>query len=319
MNVSVLIPTYNSSATIEATVDSVISQTSPASEILILDDGSTDNTLNLLERYQKSVTVFQQRNQGVAQSRNVLAQRAQGELLAFLDHDDLWHPDYLATQQKLFRTHPQGKAFFTGHDNFYGHGGYDWKATATAAAVEVIAPLAFFQRYHKAPGPFASMSFVCIPKRSLQELGSEPFYTQVSGVDDYHLFHKLLLLGPVVYDPTPLVAYRITGGAQSANLLKAVGKAVRALESLEPLFKKQPDSRLRSAFDGAFSAQRREYGKILMGAGRPEEARKQLRLSLAHSRHPKSLMKSLVLLFLTGAPKRFQPSWPSEWKASHSV
>jgi hypothetical protein len=233
----------------------------------------------------------------------------------------VWHPDYLATQQKLFRTHPEGAAFFTGHDNFYGHSNYDWKnaSSVSPSAIEVIAPLDFFRRYHKAPGPFASMSFVCVPKHVLHELGPEPFCPQVSGVDDYHLLHKLLLLGPIVYDPIPLVAYRITGGAQSASLLKAVEKAVRALESLEPLYKKQPDSQLRSAFDEAFAAQRREYGKVLMGTGKPDQARKQFRLSLTQSCNPKSLLKSLALLFLTGVPNRFQPRWPSEWKVSHSV
>ncbi len=321
MKVSVVIPTHNSAATIEATLDSVISQTASPHEILIMDDGSTDHTVELLARYRNRITVFQKSNQGVAQARNVLCRHAQGDLIAFLDHDDLWHPDYLAIQQKLFKTYPQAALFFTGHDNFYGHGGYQWKnpPTGLPADVEVIAPLNFLERYHRTPGSFASMSFCCIPKMVLNQLGEEPFCAHVSGVDDFHLFHQLLLVGPIVYDASPLVAYRITPGAQSANLLKAVEKAVMALEFLQPRFDRHPDARLRRAFNAAFSAQRREYGRILMGTGQPKKAREQLWISMRHSYHPVSLTKSLTFLLLMGVPNQFQPRWPSEWKNSHSL
>jgi len=101
-------------------------------------------------------------------------------------------------------------------------------------------------------------------------------------------------------------------------LLKLVQKAVRALELLKPQFNRHPDARMRKAFKAVFSAQRREYGRVLMGAGRPDQARKQLAISLIHSSNPVSLAKSLIWLFLTGVPNRFQPRWPSEWKVSHS-
>ena len=321
MKISVLIPTYNSERTIVATLDSVLSQTLPPDEILIMDDGSTDNTVSLLGRYKPRITLIQQRNRGVAQARNALAERARGDLIAFLDHDDLWHPQYLATQRKLFGDHPQAAAFFTAHDNHVGLSDYEWKDARSEAlnSVEVIAALDFLQRYHKANGPFASMSFCCVPKSIMCRLGQEPFCPEVSGVDDFYLFHALILLGPVVFSPKPLVAYRITPGAQSASLLKLVQKAVRSLELLEPRFRGQPDLQLRRAFSTAFSSQRREYGRVLMGTGQRDLARKQLWLSLTHSYHPKSLVKSLVLLFLTRVPNRFQPRWPSEWKASHSL
>lgn len=321
MKTSVLIPTYNSERTIEATLDSVFSQTIPPDEILIMDDGSTDNTVSLLSRYVPRITLFQQRNRGVAHARNVLAERARGDLIAFLDHDDIWHPQYIATQQKLFGDHPNAVGFFTAHDNLVGHGHYEWDDSSPEAqnSVEVIAALDFLQRYHKANGPFASMSFCCVPKSILCRLGQEPFSPEVSGVDDFYLFHTLILFGPIVFSPKPLVAYRITPSAQSASLLKLVQKAVRSLELLEPRFQGQPDLRLRRAFNAVFSSQRREYGRVLMGTGQRDQARKQLWLSLTHSYHPISLVKSLVLLFLTGVPSRFQPRWPSEWKASHSL
>jgi glycosyltransferase involved in cell wall biosynthesis len=320
MKTSVLIPTYNSARTIEATLDSVFSQTVPPDEILIMDDGSTDSTVSLLSRYVPRITLFQQKNRGVAQARNVLSERARGDLIAFLDHDDIWHPTYLATQLKMFGDHQRAAAFFTAHDNHFGLGDYEWEPGRSEAqdCVEVIAALDFIRQYHRAIGKFASMSFCCIPKNVMRQLGREPFCPEVSGVDDFYLFHTLMLHGPIIFNPKPLVAYRITPGAQSASLLKSVAKAVRALELLEDRFKAQPDSRLRRSFDAFFSAQRREYGRVLMGTGQPDEARRQLRMSLTQSCRPISLAKSLVWLFLTGVPNRFQPRWPSEWKVSHS-
>src|SRR4051794_23550692 len=124
MKVSALIPTYNSAATIRGTLDSVLAQTAPADEILVMDDGSTDSTVSILESYRPRITVLQQRNGGVAQARNMLCARATGELLPFLDHDDFWHPDYLKTQRQLFPNHPRPVAFFTGHATLYGAGNY---------------------------------------------------------------------------------------------------------------------------------------------------------------------------------------------------
>ena len=320
MKISVLIPTYNSAKTIEATLNSVLAQTHPLHEILIMDDGSTDNTVQLLNQYVPRVTVLQQRNQGVAQARNVLCERATGDLLAFLDHDDIWHPKYIAAQGRRFSEHPDGVAFFTGHDDFYGYGGYNWNSSndEMADSVEKIQPVKFIQRYHKAIGPFASMSFCCIPKHVFNELGSEPFCKKVSGVDDFYLFHTLTLLGPIWLSSQALVAYRITPGAQSASLLKLVEKAVMALELLESRFQNHPDFQLKKAFYSVYAAQRREYGRVLMGTGQSKLARQQLWISMSHSYRLTSLMKSLVLLFLTRVPNWIQPRWPSEWKASHS-
>jgi glycosyltransferase involved in cell wall biosynthesis len=320
MKTSVVIPTYNSAKMIEATLNSVFSQTAPPDEILIMDDGSTDNTVSLLRRHIPRITLFEQRNRGVATARNVLCQHAQGGLIAFLDHDDLWHPEYLATQQKMFTDHPDGAAFFTGHDNVVGLGDHNWMDRSDSPeGVEVIAALDFIQQYHRAIGKFASMSFCCVPKSALTKLGPEPFCPEVNGVDDFYLFHTLMLLGSIVFNPKCLVAYRITPGAQSASVLKSGEKIVRAMELLEPHFRKQCEPRLRKVLNAIFSSQRRQLGRMLMGVGQVDKARKQFRLSLKHSYNPISVTKSLVWLGLTSAPQRFQPKWPSQWKTFSSA
>ena len=302
-------------------MDALFAQTITPGEVLIMDDGSTDNTLSLLGHYLPRVTLFQQPNGGVARARNELARRAQGDLLAFLDHDDVWHPEYLETQSAMFHEQQKAVAFFTGHVNHFGFGPHVWDHECLDARndVEVIEGFDFLRRYHTDMGTFGSMSLCCIPKRIFCRLGPEPFHPQVPGVDDYYLFHTLMLLGPIVYNSKPLVAYRFTRGAQSTNLLKQVQKAVSALELLGPQFSRHPDARMGKSFHAHFAAQRREYGRVLMGAGQPKQARKQLIMSMTASGHPLSMAKSLAWLFLATVPKRFQPKWPSEWKPLHSA
>jgi len=311
VKISVVIPTYNSAATIKATLDSVIGQTVQPSEILVLDDGSTDNTVLLLTAYEPRITLFRQENKGVASARNFLCQRAGGDLIAFLDHDDVWHPDYLGVQRKLLDAFPDVVAAFTGHVNFRGYDGYVWDEvpSLTNAHFELIEPLSFFRRYNETTGMFASMSYCCIPKKVLAAMGDEPF--RVSGVDDSYLCNVLSLFGSVAYTPVPLVAYRITDEAQSKNRLKAISLWVEVFRILEDRFRMAADARLYNAFALAFAAKRRQYAKILMGTGNTSEARMQIRHSLNKNVNPMSLAKSLALLLMTFFPPRWQPVWPS--------
>lgn len=319
MKISVLIPACNSSKTIARTLAAVFAQTLQPEEILVMDDGSTDDTVAVLKPYLSHITLIQERNGGVARARNILVQQARGDFLAFLDHDDIWHPEYLAEQQKSFATYPEAMGFFASHHNFYGFGDYDWSAEAAGgdSGHEVIVPLDFLRQYHRAIGKFASMSFFCVPRKVIGRLGGEPFSPEVTGVDDFYFFHRLMLLGPVVFNTRILVAYRIADGSQSASLLKSVQKAVQSMKLLEVSFQQQPDTRLKRAFNVAHSVQRREYGRVLMGVGQCREARKQLWISLIHCHQPVSWMKSLVWLALTRIPRRWQPKWPSEWKTAH--
>jgi len=311
MKISVVIPAYNSAKVIGATLESVFRQTVPPDEILVLDDGSTDDTMALLNSYTPRITLLQQKNQGVAPSRNALSQRATGDLIAFLDHDDLWHPRYLEVQRQLFVQHPRSVAFFAGHVNFSGHHNYEWPVAAIKGEdhAEIIEPLDFLRRYNKTTGDFGSMSFCSVPKRILAEMGPEPF--RLSGVDDSYFCTMLPLLGSVVYCPVPLVAYRVIREGQSANRLKSLGLWVAVFELLDEDYRQSNDPELQGAFRLAFALKRRRYGKLLMGSGRTPEARAQFCEASRISSSFASKMKSSALWLLTRLPAPLQPAWPS--------
>lgn len=104
--VSVIIPAFNSEKLILQTINSVLNQTENDFEIIIIDDGSTDQTADLVEGIDNRVKVIRQENQGIAAARNAGIRIAQGKFITFLDHDDLWHPQKLATQLKYFKKQP---------------------------------------------------------------------------------------------------------------------------------------------------------------------------------------------------------------------
>jgi glycosyltransferase involved in cell wall biosynthesis len=316
MSISVAIPTYNSAAFIRRTLASVFDQTLPPNEILVLDDGSTDDTVAILESYKPRITVLQQKNAGVAAARNRLCSQVKGELVAFLDHDDIWHPEYLKTQQRLFAEHPLAVAFFTGHHTLYGEGDYpQWTRTngENFLRAEVMCHVEFIRRYHQAMGSFMSMSFCCVPRSALLRLGERPFCEEVSGVDDCVLFHRLPFFGPIVYYPDELAAYRLSVSAQSSDRIKGAGLVVRAMELIGAYYNDLADPRLRAVYQWAYAGRRRECGKVLMGGGKAVEARRQFALAMNAFKNPVSVMKSVGLFIFSWMPRSLQPRWlPTE-------
>jgi glycosyltransferase involved in cell wall biosynthesis len=104
--VSVVIPTYNGGAYISQAIDSLLAQTLPPAEIIVVDDGSTDDTRGALAPYGASIRYFRQQNRDVFAARNRGVEKAKHELIAFLDSDDVWHPRKLELQTKGFMSVP---------------------------------------------------------------------------------------------------------------------------------------------------------------------------------------------------------------------
>lgn len=106
MKISVIIPAYNSAACIQRAVRSVLEQTRPADEIIIVDDGSADNTADAIAAFEPAVRLIRQDNAGASVARNTGIQAASGDWVAFLDADDEWLPKKLAVQVPFLSAHP---------------------------------------------------------------------------------------------------------------------------------------------------------------------------------------------------------------------
>jgi glycosyltransferase involved in cell wall biosynthesis len=103
MLVSVIIPTYNRAKTIERAVNSVLAQTWKKLEVIVVDDGSTDRTDDILTAYGNKIRVIHQQNGGVSAARNTGIRNATGEIISFLDSDDEWLPEKTERQVKMLQ------------------------------------------------------------------------------------------------------------------------------------------------------------------------------------------------------------------------
>jgi glycosyltransferase involved in cell wall biosynthesis len=105
--VSIIIPSYNREKLITKAIDSVVAQTYQNTEIVVVDDGSTDRTRDVVMAYGRDIVYVFQKNKGIAGARNTGMRRCTGDYIAFLDSDDYWKPAKLARQLQLFRDHPE--------------------------------------------------------------------------------------------------------------------------------------------------------------------------------------------------------------------
>jgi glycosyltransferase involved in cell wall biosynthesis len=105
-SVSCVIPVFNGERFLKEALESVLAQSHPDIEIIVVDDGSTDGTRGAAARFGKRIIYVHQDNAGPASARNHGIQRASGDFVAFLDSDDLWHPQKTAIQLGRFETRP---------------------------------------------------------------------------------------------------------------------------------------------------------------------------------------------------------------------
>ena len=129
MRFSVVIPLYNKEHYIKDTINSVLNQSFTDYELIVVDDGSKDNSYEVAKRIQSScIRLIHQENQGVAVARNTGIENSNGEYVAFLDADDLWHSDYLETINQLIMSFPESDIFVSSYRIVMGNDKYHYSA-----------------------------------------------------------------------------------------------------------------------------------------------------------------------------------------------
>ena len=216
--VSVIVPAFNAAATIEQTLRSVVSQTFEDWEVIVGDDRSTDGTADLARSVSPRITVVTATvNGGPAAARNLAMEHAGGELVALLDADDRWLPDYLASQVGAF-------------DRAQGPGGArgDVGVVACDAYLEDASGARLSGTYRdRVPFPpevtietllESNPIFVSAltPARLVREVGG--FDPRTYGSEDHDLWCKLVERGyRVVDNPVPLAVYRVAASSVSST------------------------------------------------------------------------------------------------------
>jgi len=204
--VSVVIPTYNSAALVVQAIDSALGQTAVPAEVLVVDDGSSDDTAARVAAYGNRVRYLHQPNRGVASARNLGVREARGKLIAFLDADDVWHPRKLEIQAAALARHPAL--------GLLGTATYDWPAPAHPdlgpAPPDVPAVVPWESLVIK---NYFTTSSILARREVLDRVG--PFDSGLQGPEDHDLWIRAAEVAPVANLALPLTGYRSVQGSLS--------------------------------------------------------------------------------------------------------
>lgn len=205
--VSVVIPTYNRSSVIGHTIEDVLKQTYSNLEIIIVDDGSTDDTEAVLQRFGNSIRYVKQENAGPAAARNRGIEIARGEIIAFQDSDDLWHPSKIERQVRLLEdAGPAVPCCLCNTTLCFADG-----RVTTSFRNAPIDPL-IEEGIWTNPAAVLTTRFilfdqaVAIRAAVLRKTGG--FDTTLKYLEDYELPLRLALEGPWAFIRTPLATWR---------------------------------------------------------------------------------------------------------------
>ena len=273
---SVIIPAYNAHTTIAKAIDSVLAQSYPAAEIIVVDDGSTDATAEQVASYGTRVKLVQQSNQGVSVARNRGAQEANGDWLTFLDADDWYYPNRLALYAQLLAQKPELN-FLTGDFDYINPAGDHLRSSMASTqagrlmleqAQEGVAvmqgeTLGLFIEEH-----FGDTHTLTLRKSTFTELGGYPQGFAVC--EDVNFLIRLTAQSQrvgVVCEPT--AAYLIhSNSATRSDPLRAQQQTLAALKTLVPQLKNAPGP-IRKGLKGAIHRARMDLAYRLLKMNKP--------------------------------------------------
>ncbi len=175
MKVSVVIPLYNKADSIRRALHSVLSQTAPPDEIVVIDDGSTDDSADIVRSLRVgNLRLHRQENAGVSAARNAGIRNARNDWIAFLDADDVWKKDFLLTVRELHEKYPDCNVLATSY-SLLNWDGKEVSITLGELGFESESGIieSYFKAAYNVDPPLWS-SAVCVYKRSLEEINGFP-------------------------------------------------------------------------------------------------------------------------------------------------
>ncbi|HEX8287412.1 MAG TPA: glycosyltransferase [Pyrinomonadaceae bacterium] len=205
--VSVIIPNYNYGRFLRETIESVLAQTYPCKEIVVVDDGSTDDSLEVLARYdQNKVKIIRQKNRGVGAARNAGVKASSGDLVAFLDADDFWLAHKIEKQIERLLSDKDFGLVTCGMREFdvsgktieiYAQGMEGWRAEEILLVKPVMV----------GPG-----STSLLWRRVFDEVGGFDERKEMHPSEDWEFCYRVARVSKIAFVPEILAAYRNHGG-----------------------------------------------------------------------------------------------------------
>jgi glycosyltransferase involved in cell wall biosynthesis len=206
--ISVVIPNYNHAHFLGDAIRSALAQTYTAVEIIVVDDGSTDDSRALVESFGARVRYLWQANRGLSGARNTGIMAAQGEYIALLDADDFWEPNYLATVHALLAVDPTLGAVYTGQQFVNSQG--------EALSQPSVATVGRDQLYDRLlDGEFFAPSAVLVRRSCFTTVGL--FDESLRASEDWDMWLRVAHAYPFAGIAQPLLNYRVHGNNMSAD------------------------------------------------------------------------------------------------------
>jgi glycosyltransferase involved in cell wall biosynthesis len=215
--VSVIIPAFNSARYLPRALDSALGQTYSPAEVIVVDDGSTDDTLGVLAPYRDRIRYVRQANRKLPGARNTGIRQARGELIAFLDADDWWWPDKLERQAVLFRERPQVGVV---HSGFVFYDESIDQYLPSDHFHPVLAHELVGNCYVRLIDGNAINVCTAVVRRECFEKVGLFNESLVWGLEDYDLWFRIARYYEFAYVPQVLAAYRRHGANMSSHRLR---------------------------------------------------------------------------------------------------
>lgn len=324
--VSVVIPAYNRAATVVEAVESVLAQSWTRREIIVVDDGSTDATEEVLRPYRDRIRYVRRANGGFAAARNTGRAVAGGEFVAWLDSDDAWLPDKLEMQVNFMLRHPEVVASSTDFSEWRGG-----KVCRESHIGDYYAGIArqprgvrgFYQETERIDrggrptdsggfwtgigdihreliwGNFVHPPTTVFRRTAMEEIG--PQIETLANNSDYDYFLRLSRLGPFAYVDRPLLLYRYSDD-QYSGPRHSLSLWLSLIEIMQEVAKTEPE-----AIAGREGEFRRRLGSMHLSLAEVQAEAGQMAFfrSLAHGmRLRPSLRRGGVVLAKAALPRQ---------------
>lgn len=291
--ISVIIPTYNCAGYLPEAIESVLAQTFKDYELIVVDDGSTDETGQVVQRYGDKVNYLCQENRGPGAAKNLGIHTSRGALIATLDADDMWRPEKLAIQYEYMSSHPEVGLVYSDASSFDENG---------------IRTIAYNKKYRRVfqgrvfdkliLKNFIASITIMVRKECLDRVGLFPENFMIS--EDWHLWLRIAREYQIGYIDQPLAMYRLQEKSLTWDYPRAYPDRMRVLEEITALY---PDyfERERRLLARARGGLLMRYGYSLFNYGDCGNARAAFAASIRNN--PLQLNS---YLYLAGS---FVPRW----------
>lgn len=230
--VTVIIPAYNIEGFVSETIQSVLDQTYKSYEVIAVNDGSTDNTLSVLKRFEPQIKVLTKSNGGPASARNLAIKNSRSEYIAFLDSDDLWIEDKLEEQVGFLDQHPEIGLLYSEAWMFTEENG----EKKVQNKIGYTGDPRFCQLLY---GDYIPNSTVVVRRSCVDQVGLLNEKRELIAVEDYEYWMRIAKNFTIAGIPRPLAYYRLRQGnlmGDGSNIDKGLNLVLAAIGEVEKLF-----------------------------------------------------------------------------------